>query len=71
MRNAGIDLVNLANNHTFDVEERRFLDTLRTPSLAGFAHVGGGTDLADARKPVIVLNDDRRRERRDRGLADS
>jgi hypothetical protein len=23
-------------------------------SLAGIAHVGGGADLADARKPVIV-----------------
>jgi hypothetical protein len=49
MRNAGIGLVNLANNHTFDAEERGFLDTLRALSLAGIAHVGGGTDLADAR----------------------
>jgi len=54
MRAAGIGLVNLANNHTFDAEERGFLDTLRTLSLAGIAHVGGGNDLADARKPVIV-----------------
>jgi poly-gamma-glutamate synthesis protein (capsule biosynthesis protein) len=54
MRGAGIDLVNLANNHTFDAEERGFLDTLRALSLAGIAHVGGGMDLADARKPVIV-----------------
>src|SRR5580704_5187133 len=44
MREAGIDLVNLANNHTFDAEERGFLDTLRALSLAGIAHVGGGTD---------------------------
>src|SRR5437899_2121382 len=54
MRSSGISLVNLANNHTFDAEERGFLDTLRTLSLAGIAHVGGGIDLADARKPVIV-----------------
>jgi poly-gamma-glutamate synthesis protein (capsule biosynthesis protein) len=54
MRDAGIGLVNLANNHTFDAEERGFLDTLRALSLAGIAHVGGGNDLADARKPVIV-----------------
>ncbi len=54
MRDAGISLVNLANNHTFDAEERGFLDTLRALSLAGIAHVGGGIDLADARKPVIV-----------------
>jgi len=54
MREAGIGVVNLANNHTFDAEERGFLDTLRALSLAGIAHVGGGMDLADARKPVIV-----------------
>jgi hypothetical protein len=54
MRDAGIGLVNLANNHTFDAEERGFLDTLRALSLAGIGHVGGGMDLADARKPVIV-----------------
>jgi poly-gamma-glutamate synthesis protein (capsule biosynthesis protein) len=54
MRSAGIDVVNLANNHTFDAEERGFLDTLRALSLAGIAHVGGGMDLADARRPVIV-----------------
>jgi poly-gamma-glutamate synthesis protein (capsule biosynthesis protein) len=54
MKNAGIGVVNLANNHTFDAEERGFLDTLRALSLAGIAHVGGGMDLADARKPVIV-----------------
>ena len=54
MRSSGIGLVNLANNHTFDAEERGFLDTLHALSSAGIAHVGGGRDLTDARKPVIV-----------------
>jgi hypothetical protein len=54
MRSSGISLVNLANNHTFDAEERGFLDTLRALSSAGIAHVGGGHDLAEARKPVIL-----------------
>ena len=54
MRSSGISLVNLANNHTFDAEERGFLDTLHALSSAGIAHVGGGHDLADARKPVII-----------------
>jgi hypothetical protein len=40
MRSSGISLVNLANNHTFDAEERGFLDTLRALSSAGIAHVG-------------------------------
>ena len=50
MRAAGISVVNIANNHTFDAEERGFLDTLRALSMAGIGHVGGGMDLADARK---------------------
>jgi poly-gamma-glutamate synthesis protein (capsule biosynthesis protein) len=54
MRSAGISIVNVANNHTFDAEERGFLDTLRALSAAGIAHVGGGNDLADARRPVII-----------------
>jgi hypothetical protein len=54
MRSSGISLVNLANNHTFDAEERGFLDTLRALASAGIAHVGGGRDLAEARKPVIL-----------------
>jgi Bacterial capsule synthesis protein PGA_cap len=54
MRSSGISLVNLANNHTFDAEERGFLDTLRALSSAGISHVGGGRDLAEARKPVIL-----------------
>jgi poly-gamma-glutamate capsule biosynthesis protein CapA/YwtB (metallophosphatase superfamily) len=54
MRSSGISLVNLANNHTFDAEERGFLDTLRALSSAGIAHVGGGHDLTEARKPVIL-----------------
>ena len=54
MKASGIGIVNLANNHTFDAEERGFLDTLRTLDSVGIAHVGGGHDLADARKPHIV-----------------
>jgi Bacterial capsule synthesis protein PGA_cap len=54
MKAAGISIVNLANNHTFDAEERGFLDTLRVLSAAGIGHVGGGRDLSDARKPFIV-----------------
>jgi poly-gamma-glutamate capsule biosynthesis protein CapA/YwtB (metallophosphatase superfamily) len=53
MKTSGISIVNTANNHTFDAEERGFLDTLRTLDSVGIAHVGGGHDLAEARKPVI------------------
>lgn len=54
MKSVGIGIVNLANNHTFDAEEQGFLDTLRALSSAGIAHVGGGHDLTDARKPVVT-----------------
>jgi poly-gamma-glutamate capsule biosynthesis protein CapA/YwtB (metallophosphatase superfamily) len=54
MQESGIGIVNLANNHTFDAEERGFLDTLRVLNAAGIAHVGGGSDLNDARKPAII-----------------
>ncbi len=54
MRSVGISIVNVANNHTFDAEERGFLDTLRALSSAGISYVGGGHDLAEARKPVIL-----------------
>jgi poly-gamma-glutamate synthesis protein (capsule biosynthesis protein) len=54
MKASGISIVNTANNHTFDAEERGFLDTLRVLDSTGIAHVGGGRDLADARKPVIL-----------------
>ena len=54
LRSVGVSLVNVANNHTFDAEERGFLDTLHALSSAGISYVGGGHDLAEARKPVIL-----------------
>ena len=51
MKSSGIGIVNLANNHTFDAEERGFLDTMRVLDAAGIAHVGGGRDLAEASLP--------------------
>lgn len=53
MRSAGISLVTVANNHSFDAEEKGFLDTLRALDSAGIHHVGGGHDLDEARKPFI------------------
>jgi hypothetical protein len=54
MKSSGIGIVNLANNHTFDAEERGFLDTIQALDAAGISHVGGGHDLSEARKPVIL-----------------
>lgn len=52
---AGVTLVNIANNHTFDTQNQGFLDTLRSLSAANIPFIGGGHDLAEARKPVIFV----------------
>jgi poly-gamma-glutamate capsule biosynthesis protein CapA/YwtB (metallophosphatase superfamily) len=54
LRSVGTSLVSVANNHTFDADSQGFLDTLRALSSAGVPYVGGGDDLDEARKPVIL-----------------
>ena len=39
---SGIDLVTIANNHTFDYNKKGFLDTLKNLQKANLAYVGGG-----------------------------
>lgn len=51
---AGIDVVNLANNHALDFGLDAFRDTLAILDNRGVAHVGGGLDEASAHAPVIV-----------------
>ena len=52
---AGIDVFTVANNHSLDYGPVAFLDTLRAAHGLGIATVGGGADLADARRPVILV----------------
>ncbi len=54
---AGVTAASVANNHTFDAEERGFLDTLNNLSAAGVKYVGGGRTLAEARQPIIIEHD--------------
>jgi poly-gamma-glutamate capsule biosynthesis protein CapA/YwtB (metallophosphatase superfamily) len=51
---AGLDVVNLANNHVGDYGTGALLDTLRHVRAAGLAGVGAGRDLAEARRPRVV-----------------
>ncbi|CAN5281404.1 hypothetical protein BH18ACT12_BH18ACT12_06850 [soil metagenome] len=53
-RVAGLDVVSVANNHTLDFGRVAFLDTLRIAKRNGIATVGGGADLAAARRPVLL-----------------
>jgi poly-gamma-glutamate synthesis protein (capsule biosynthesis protein) len=51
---AGIDLVNLANNHIYDYGEEGLFDTISYLDSIGVLHVGAGRDQAEARKPVVL-----------------
>jgi len=52
---AGVDVVSVANNHTLDYGTDAFLDTLAHAHRAGLRAVGGGADLAAARRPAMVV----------------
>lgn len=50
----GIDVVNLANNHTLDYGATAFGDTLAALAAHGVGHIGGGRDEAAAHAPLVV-----------------
>ena len=50
----GIDVFSVANNHSLDFGPEAFFDTLALARGAGIAVVGGGPDLAAARRPAIL-----------------
>lgn len=47
------DLLNLANNHSFDHGAQGLLETFNTIKLAGLNYVGAGANIEEARKPFI------------------
>lgn len=51
---AGFDAVSLANNHTLDYGEEAFLENLSVLDQAAVGHFGGGRDLAEARRPLLL-----------------
>jgi poly-gamma-glutamate synthesis protein (capsule biosynthesis protein) len=54
VRFAGLDVLNLANNHAGDFGMLALLDTVRAVRAAGAIPVGAGATLAAARAPQIV-----------------
>jgi hypothetical protein len=54
LKSGGIDLVNLANNHTMDFQSAGLEETLNTLQTAGIATLGAGKTLQDARRPVVM-----------------
>lgn len=58
LRDLGVDVVSLANNHAYDYGETAFIDTMTTLEDAGIAYVGAGRNLQEARQPVsYIIND--------------
>lgn len=54
LTHGGVDIVNLANNHTMDYEEPGLVETLETLEQAGIHAVGAGRNLTEARRPEII-----------------
>ncbi len=53
LKEARIDVVNLANNHVLDYADEGLLETLTTLDHAGIQHVGAGRNSDEALAPVI------------------
>jgi len=54
MKNAGINVVSLANNHMMDYGRDALADTTELLDKAGIAHAGAGSNLEEAYKPAII-----------------
>ena len=57
---AGIDIVNIANNHIFDYGKQGLFDTISYLDSVGLWHVGAGRTEGEAETPVIVQAGKRR-----------
>ena len=54
LQEAGVDLVNLANNHTLDFDFQGLHDTLAILKQANILYAGAGDNLKQARQPAIL-----------------
>ncbi|MCL6580280.1 MAG: CapA family protein [Firmicutes bacterium] len=54
LRRAGVDVVSVANNHSLDYGQEAFVDTLDYLAGEGVAYCGGGRNLDEALRPVIL-----------------
>lgn len=53
MRNAGVEVANIGNNHAGDWGEEALVDTRANLIAAGIAPVGAGVDAAEAHEPAL------------------
>lgn len=55
LKDMGVDLVSLANNHAYDYGPDALTDTFDTLRGAEIPYVGAGRDISEARKPVYYI----------------
>jgi poly-gamma-glutamate synthesis protein (capsule biosynthesis protein) len=55
LRDAGVDVLSLANNHTGDFQQRALIETIRLVRAGRIQPVGAGGNLAEAARPAIVV----------------
>ena len=53
MRDAGVEVANLGNNHSYDYGPEALVDTVRNVSRAGIEPVGAGADRDEALAPAM------------------
>lgn len=58
LKDMGVDVVSLANNHAYDYGEISLLDTLETMEKEEMPYVGAGRNLKEAGKPVYFICND-------------
>lgn len=54
MKNAGVDIVNLANNHTCDYGRAALMNQMKNLNSANLIHFGAGKNIGKAFEPTIV-----------------
>jgi poly-gamma-glutamate synthesis protein (capsule biosynthesis protein) len=54
LKEIGVDIVDIGNNHLYDLLESGLQSTLTTLNMEEMKHFGGGTDEASAWAPLIV-----------------
>lgn len=57
LSNAGVTVVTLANNHTFDFGLEGFRETIGVLEEAGISHAGAGENEDEATRPVLIDRD--------------
>ncbi len=55
MTELGVDIVSLANNHTYDYGYDSFIDTISVLEKEGLPYVGAGMNKEEAAKPVTFI----------------